>query len=50
MTEEKSRILEILKEQHQKNIDEFVKSYESDSEIKAVGNFQDPTFEVRILT
>lgn len=48
MTEEKSRIMKILEEQHQKNIDDFVKSYESDSEIKVAEDSQNPTFEARI--
>lgn len=48
MAEERSRIMKILEEQHQKNIDDFVKSYESDSEIKVAEDSQNPIFEARI--
>ncbi len=48
MKEEKSRIIEILEKQHQKNIDDFVKSYKSDSEIKVMWNSQNPAFEAKI--
>ena len=47
MKEEKSRVLEILKEQHQKNISEFIKNHESDSEIRTTGNPNEPFFEAR---
>jgi hypothetical protein len=47
VTKEKAHVLEILEKQHQKNIEEFVKSYESDSEIKTTWNSQNPTFEVK---
>jgi hypothetical protein len=49
MKEEKLRSVEILEKQHQNNINDFVKRYESDSEIKAVWNSHNPTFEVKIL-
>ena len=49
LTEEELRVMEILKKQHQKNIDDFVKGYESDLEIRAVWNSQNPTFEAKIL-
>lgn len=50
MTEEKSRIMKILEKQHQKNINDFVKIYETDSEIKSVWNLQSPIFEARALS
>ncbi|QMU54775.1 MAG: hypothetical protein GKS07_07745 [Nitrosopumilus sp.] len=48
VTKEKAHILEILEKQHQRNIEEFVKRFESDSEIKTTWNSQNPTFEVKM--
>lgn len=46
--DEKSRILEILENQHQTSMDNFVKNYGSDSEMKIVWNLQNPVFEAEI--
>ena len=42
---EKSQIIEVLERQHQENIKEFVKRYESDSEVRIMWNSENPTFE-----
>ena len=47
VVDEKSRILEILENQHQTNINNFVKNYESDSEMRIVWNSQNPTFDAK---
>ncbi len=46
MDEEKSRIMKILEEQHLENMDDFVRSHNSDSEIRAIWNSHEPTFVV----
>ena len=46
--DEKSRVLEILENQHQTSMDNFVKNYLSDSEVKVVWNLESPIFETQI--
>jgi len=47
--DEKSRIFKLLENQHQTNIHNFVKNYESDSEIKIVWDSQNPIFQAEVL-
>ena len=49
VVDEKSRVLEILKHQHQTSVNNFVKDYRSDSEIKVMWDMQNPIFEAEIL-
>ena len=46
--DEKSRVFKILKYQHQKSVNNFVKDYTSDSEIKVIWDMQNPVFEAEI--
>ena len=48
IADEKSRILNLLENQHQTSIHDFVKNYGSDSEIKIVWNSQNPIFQANI--
>ncbi|QLH06650.1 hypothetical protein [Nitrosopumilus ureiphilus] len=48
VVDEQSRILEILENQHQTSINNFVKNYESDSEMRIIWNSQNPVFEAEI--
>ncbi len=45
---EKSHLLEILENQHQTNINNFVKNYESDSEMSIMWNSQNPVFQAEL--
>ena len=48
ITDEKSRILELLENQYQTGVHNFVKNYESDSEIKIIWNSQNPVFHANV--
>jgi hypothetical protein len=48
ITDEKSRILELLENQYQTGVHNFVKNYESDSEIKIIWNSQNPVFQAEV--
>ena len=45
---EKSHLLEILESKHQTNINNFVKNYESDSEMSIMWNSQNPVFQAEL--
>jgi len=47
-TDEKSRVLEILKLQHTTSVNNLVKDYESDSELKITWNQSNPIFEAEM--
>ena len=46
--DEKLRILELLENQYQTGVHNFVKNYESDSEIKIIWNSQNPVFQAEV--
>ena len=46
--DEKLRILELLESQYQTGVHNFVKNYESDSEIKIIWNSQNPVFQAEV--
>jgi hypothetical protein len=46
IVDEKLRVLEILENQHQTSLDNFVNDYRSDFEIRLMWNLQNPVFEV----
>ena len=48
ITDEKSRILELLENQYQTGVHNFVKNYEFDSEIKIIWNSQNPVFHANV--
>ncbi len=45
MDKERSRIIEILEEQHQQNLNDFLRIHESDFEIKVTWDLHEPRFE-----
>ena len=48
VVDEKLRILELLESQYQTGVHNFVKNYESDSEIKIIWNSQNPVFQAEV--
>jgi hypothetical protein len=45
---EKSRVLSIVEEQYQKDMDNFAKNYEHDVEMNLIWNLKVPVFEINV--